>query len=102
MAETTTTRPRRSRVAASTTAAKPATTKSAPVKAEAEAKAAKTEVTRFTVALEHGGTTKSYEKFVVPESFKGTVVGSIYAPIGTERVGIVVIGAGDAEEAPAE
>lgn len=94
-----TTRPARRR----TTAAKPAATRKAPAKAAAPAaKAEATPVTRFTVELEHAGTTKSYEKFAVPDSYKGTVVGSIYAPVGTERVGIVVIGAEDAEEAPAE
>jgi hypothetical protein len=61
------------------------------VAAKPAAEPAKPEVTRFTVELEHAATTKSYEKFVVPDSYKGTVVGSIYAPIGTERVGIVVI-----------
>lgn len=101
MAEATgTTRPARRR-ATGTTAAKPAAT---PRKAAAKpaAKAEATPVTRFTVELEPAGDTKSYAKFTVPDSYKGTVVGNIYAPLGTERVGIVVIGAEDAEEAPAE
>jgi hypothetical protein len=104
MAEATTTRPARTRSrAAATTAAKPAAAAKTPAKAAPAkaAPAAKTEVTRFTVELEHVGPTKTYEKFVVPESYKGTVVGSIYAPLGTERVGIVVIQPEDAEDVPA-
>lgn len=100
MAEASTnTRPARTRASRATTAAaKPAAAKSAtPAKAAAPKAPEKTEVTRFTIALEHVGTTKSYEKFAVPDNYKGTVVGNVYAPIGTERVGVVIIGAGDAE-----
>lgn len=99
-AATTTTRPARTRTraaAASTPAAKPA--KAAP-KAAAAAKAEPTvtEVTRFTVELEHSATTKSFEKFVFPDDMKGVVVGTVYAPIGTETVKVLVIGKGDAGE----
>lgn len=97
MAEATTTRPRRSRAAASTTAAKPAPAKAA-AKPAAKVEAPKNEVTRFTIELEHAGTTKSYEKFAVPDSYKGTVVGSVYAPLGTERVAVLIVGPGDAGE----
>lgn len=94
----TTTRPRRSR------ATTPAATKAAPAKAaQAKAPAAKpeaegkTNVTRFQVELEHNGTTKSYEKFAFPDSYKGVVVGNVYAPIGTSRVVALVIGNDDVE-----
>lgn len=98
---TTTTRPtrtRNTRTATETTAkAAPAASKAkaatpAPKAAESE----KTEVTRFTVELEHIGTTKSFEKFAFPDSYKGVVVGNVYAPIGTEQVKVLVIGANDA------
>lgn len=68
------------RTAAKATPAKKATPKAAP--------AAKTEVESYTVELEHVGTTKSYEKFAVPETYKGTMAGNVYAPIGTKRVAI--------------
>lgn len=94
----TTTRPRRSR------AAPPAATKAVPAKAaQAKAPAAKpeaegkTNVTRFQVELEHTDTTKSYEKFAFPDSYKGVVVGNVYAPIGTSRVVVLVIGNDDVE-----
>lgn len=97
MAETATnTRPSRARKAA--TPAKSAPTKAAakpaaPVKAEAITET----VDRFTVAFEHVGTTKNFERFNAPDSMKGVVAGSVYAPLGTTRVGVVVIGV----EAPA-
>lgn len=91
----TTTRPARSRAAnRSTAASKPAAVKAAP---KAAAKEPET-VTRFQIELEHAGTTKSYEKFAVPDSYKGTVVGNIYAPPGTARVAILIIGADDKGE----
>jgi len=95
-----TTRPawtRSSRAASTTTAPKTGTTTKAAAKAPAD-KAEPVTVTRFKIELEHAGATKSYEKFVVPESYKGTTVGSIYAPLGTARVAILVIGADDTEE----
>lgn len=101
MAETTgTTRPARQRAATTRTSAAKTTTKPAAKPAEAApAKTpAKTEVTRFKVELEHDGATKSYEKFVMPDSYKGTAVGSIYAPLGTARVAVLIIGADDTDE----
>lgn len=92
-AAATTTRPSRARKAAP---AKATPAKAAAAKAEAAAPTAET-VDRFTVAFEHTGTTKSYERFDAPKNMKGVVVGSVYAPPGTLKVGVVVIGA----EAPA-
>jgi uncharacterized membrane-anchored protein len=102
MAEaSTTTRPARTRRPAAGTAAK--TASKAPAKPAAEkTETVKTEVTRFTVELEHMATTKSYEKFGFPDSYKGVVVGNVYAPIGTERVAVLIVGAGDKGDAPAE
>lgn len=101
-ANTTATRPARTRAARP--AAKPAaaSTKAAPAKAAPAAKtpAEKVDVTRFTVALEHVGTTKSFEKFAFPDSYKGVVVGNVYAPPGTVEVKVLVIGDGDAGDAP--
>lgn len=96
-----TTRPARTRTSRAAAPAKAAASKAKPAaapaaKAEPTATAEKTEVTRFTVELEHQGTTKSYEKFGFPDSYKGIVVGNVYAPIGTETVKVLVIGAGDA------
>lgn len=91
-----TTRPARRRPAAS----KATPAKAAPVaKPEAAVKpeAEKTNITRFQVELEHAGTTKSYEKFAFPDSYKGVVVGTVYAPIGTSRVVALVIGSDDTE-----
>lgn len=100
MAETATTRPARTRASRAATPAKAAPAKAAKpaAKAEPAAEPTKTTVTRFTVELEPAGDTKSYSKFVVPDSYKGTVVGSIYAPLGTEVVKILVAGAGDTGE----
>jgi hypothetical protein len=94
MAETATTRPARRR-ATTTAKTETAPAKAAPKTEVADAASAKTEVTRFTVELEHGGTTKSYEKFVMPDGYKGTTVGTIYAPLGTERVAVLIVGPGD-------
>jgi hypothetical protein len=102
MAEATTTRPARTRRPAGTTAAtKPAASKTAAKPATAKAEPTKTNVTRFTVELEHLGTTKTYEKFGFPENYKGVVVGNVYAPIGTARVAVLVVGADDDGDAPA-
>lgn len=95
-ANTTATRPARTR------AARPAAAKTAPAKAAPAPKAPaaeKVDVTRFTVALEHVGTTKSFEKFAFPDSYKGVVVGNVYAPPGTVEVKVLVIGDGDAGDA---
>lgn len=84
----TTTRPSRARKA---TPAKTAPTPKAAPKADTPPAVAET-TDRFTVAFEHNGTTKNFERFDAPKSMKGVVVGSVYAPIGTQRVGVVVIG----------
>lgn len=94
-APATATRPSRARKAAAPVAAKSAPAKAAPAKAPT---AEKVDVTRFTVELEHGGSTKSFEKFVFPDNMKGVVVGSVYAPLGTEAVKVLIIGAGDTAE----
>lgn len=89
-------RPARNGVAASKAAVTPAAVKTAPAKS-APATATAVNVTRFQVELEHGGTTKSYEKFAFPDSYKGVAVGNVYAPIGTSRVVVLVIGSDDTE-----
>lgn len=101
-AAATTTRPSRARATRTTPGgtakAAPAVSKAkaAAPKTEAAAEPTKTEVTRFTVALEHVGTTKSFEKFAFPDNYKGVVVGNVYAPIGTQEVKVLIIGADDA------
>ncbi len=98
MAEaTTSTTPRRTRAAAKPAAAKPATAKPAAApKAATEAPAAQEPM---KVELVHEGTTKTYEKFGFDPSLRGTLVGNVYAPLGTARVLIAVV---PGEEAPAE
>ncbi len=95
-----TTRPARTRTSRAAAAKPPnaAANKSKPAAnaPKAEPAVTATDVTRFTVELEHQGTTKSYEKFGFPASYKGVVVGNVYAPSGTETVKVLVIGAGDA------
>lgn len=96
-----TTRPARNRAAGTTTARKSTPAKAAAkpaAKAAEAADATKTEVTRFKVELEATDPTKGYAKFVVPDSYKGTVAGTIYAPHGTARVVIFCIGEDDTEE----
>lgn len=93
MAETaaaTTTRPSRARTGTKA----PAKATAAPAKVATPA--ATPEPTRIKIELELAGETKSYAKFVAPEGMKGTFVGQLYCPIGTERVIVMVIGAGDA------
>lgn len=95
MADTpTTTRPSRARKA---TPAKAAPT-AAKAAAAAPEEPTRTEVTRTKIELEHLEDTKSYSKFKVPENLRGTVVGQIYAPLGTARVGVVIINSDDTEE----
>lgn len=91
-AAATTTRPTRTRKPAAT-AAKAAPAKAAPAATPAKQEAVN--VTKFKLELEHVGTTKQYEKFAAPDNFKGVVVGNLYAPIGTERMVVFVIGAGN-------
>lgn len=109
MADTTTkttTTPRRR-----TTAAKPATTKPAARKAATTAKPAPKEAApaeavngdapagdeSYVVELEFAEDTKSYAKFVVPENLKGTMVGALYVPHGTDTVKVKITSVGDDE-----
>lgn len=85
----TTTRPSRARKAAP---AKATPTPKAAPKSDTPPAAVVETTDRFTVAFEHNGTTKNFERFDAPKSMKGVVVGSVYAPLGTQRVGVVVIG----------
>ncbi len=101
MATDATTTPRRTR----TTPAKPATpaAKAAPAKAPAKSAATPAAeapaVEPLKVELIHEGTTKTYEKFGFDPKLRGTLVGNVYAPLGTARVLIAVV---PGEEAPAE
>jgi hypothetical protein len=95
MAETatkTTTTPRRRTAAAkppAKTAAKPAANKPA-AKPTPEPEA--TQVDKFVVEFDYVSDTKSYAKFAAPANLNGTLVGNIYAPLGTDRVRVQVIG----------
>jgi hypothetical protein len=86
-AKATATRTRRTTTPAKKTAAPAA------AKAATEATPTETAAQRIPVELEHVGTTKSYEKFVVPDAVKEEhgVVGSLYAPIGTTAVKVLVL-----------
>ncbi len=77
---------------ATTTTRKPAATKTTEPTAVVETKVP-AEAQRIPVELEHVGTTKSYEKLVVPDAVKDEhgVVGSLYAPIGTTAVKVLVV-----------
>lgn len=103
MAETT--RPARARRTAATAkpASKPTAAKTAPAPAPAPAAAQTATATDGVITLEipYVGDTARYSKFVVPESYKGTLAGTIYAPLGTSRVLLKVI-AEEAPETPAE
>lgn len=98
MAENTTAAPRRTRAAA----AKPAAAKATPTKAAAKPVAKPTEAPAtepLKVELVHEGTTKTYEKFGFDPSYRGTLVGNVYAPLGTARVIVAVVpGAEEASE----
>lgn len=48
---------------------------------------------RYVVELEYERDTKTYAKFNVPEELKGTMAGSIYAPLGTDTVKVAIMGA---------
>lgn len=93
MADATTT-PRRTRA----TSTKPAAPKAAPAKPATKAEAPAT-VEPMKVELIHEGTTKTYEKFGFDSSLRGTLVGNVYAPLGSARVIVAVI---PGDEAPAE
>ena len=100
MAETATktTTPRK-RAATSTraTAAKAAPAKAAPAKA---APPAEEEVTKVAVTLgEAFEETKSYAKFNLKYDADGNdtgMVGTVYAPLGTEQVRVLLVGPADA------
>ena len=53
----------------------------------------RTKVDRVVVEFTYDSDTKSYAKFVAPESMKGTVVGQVYAPLGTSRVKVAMFSA---------
>lgn len=102
MAETpATTTPRRTRATtAKATPAKPAAPKAPAEKPVAKAPAAKAEppaVEPMKVELIHESTTKTYEKFGFDASLRGTLVGNVYAPLGTARVIIAVVPGESAE-----
>jgi hypothetical protein len=59
----------------------------------------RTDITRFRVTLDKVRTTKSYVKFTVPDNMNGVVVGSIYAPMGTARVVILIVSEEDSDTA---
>lgn len=71
-------------------AAKPALAKEAATTPQADTAA---NVTRLKVELEFVTETKSYAKFAAPEG--SGVVGSLYVPLGSERVVIMIVGPGD-------
>lgn len=92
-------------MAAQTSGAAPRRTRAAtPAKTAEKAPAAKTEAPApattepMKVELQHVTTTKTYERFEFDPSLRGTLTGSVYAPLGTARVGVVVFPG----EAPAE
>lgn len=95
MAETTSTRPNRSRRTKADTAAAP--TKAAPAKATkatapkaAPASTGTDDRVKTPVILEFTGETKSYAVFVPPAG--SGCVGKFYAPLGTEEVKVLLIG----------
>lgn len=78
-----TTTPARKRT---TPARKPAAAKPAAAKAEAASAAEP-----LKIELVHVNDTAKYSKFEPDPALRGTVVGSIYAPLGTSRVIIAVV-----------
>lgn len=93
MAEGTTT-PRRTRTTPAKSApAKPAAVKPAPVKTEIPA------TEPMKIELHHVADTKQYAKFEPDAALRGTVVGSVYVPLGTARVIVAIV---PGAEAPAE
>lgn len=92
MAETATaktTTPRKPRARAATAA-----TKAAPAKA-APAAPAEEDKMKIQVNLVSAGETKSYAKFTPPPG--AGCVGTLYVPLGTEEVKVLIIGPADAE-----
>jgi hypothetical protein len=100
MAETAakTTTPRRGRAStAKTTPAKAA----APAKALTPAKEATDDgMARFPFVCEANGATKSYAKFTPPAN--SGCVGTLYVPLGTEEVKVLLIGPADVVDAEVE
>lgn len=96
MAEATATATRPARKRAAKTTAAPA--KTAAPKAAAPTpteEATDDNKTRFVVELEFVADTKSYAKWQPPKS--SGCVGSVYVPIGTERVRMLLVGPAAAE-----
>lgn len=89
MAETATTRPARARKATSEKDAKAAPAKKAAASAGG-VQVGEDGRTRVPVQLEHKGDTARYSKFAAPES--SGCVGTLYAPLGTEEVKVLLIG----------
>lgn len=88
-----TTTPRRTRPApAKSTAAKAAPVKAAPKETPAETGAANSAVDRVTIELDYDRDTKNYAMFKVPDAYKGTMAGGIYAPLGTDKVKVAIFG----------
>jgi hypothetical protein len=87
----TTTTPRRTR-AASAPATKPAAPKAA-------AKPVEEGLTKVSFTLAHGEDTKSFAKFPLDKDADGNAtgcVGTVYAPLGTTEVKVLLIGPADA------
>lgn len=58
----------------------------------AEPETTDTKTERFVLDLEYVTDTKRYAKFEVPKSLDGTVAGSIYVPLGTDKVKVAIMG----------
>lgn len=92
---TKTTTPRARGGRATTAKAAPKTATPAPAATEPEAPAT---ADKFVVDLEYVGDTKRYAKFEVPKSLDGTMAGSIYVPLGTDKVKVAIFGVEAADE----
>ena len=91
-----TTRPRKRAPAKSTSKTAPAAAKPAPKAENAPAVVVDGDKTKVQFDLDFEGDTKSYAKFKVP--LGNGCVGSIYAPIGTETVKVLLIGPANSAE----
>ena len=105
MAESTgTTRPRTRATTAKTPAKTPAKPRAAATKttaAKAPAKPTPDVPERFTVDLEAAGETANFAKFAFPANMKTVAVGTVYAPLGTTGVKVLIVRE-DADAAPTE
>jgi hypothetical protein len=98
MADTTATRPARSRRGSKAAEAEVTPAKATPAAKTTKAAAPKAAAvstgedgrTRVPVVLEYVGDTKSYAVFTPPKS--SGCVGKFYAPLGTEEVKVLLIG----------